>query len=149
MRRAKGPAIAILVLLVLGAVVFYATRDGSTESAERPLEDSSFVIEGRRTTCTQLFRHPCDYSLQLEFNRSGHNLENFVNSEYLGPYAENIGFAESAKLALQACVLSHTAGKTILEFVEVGRADHPDAGLVELFPFWNRARQQLCPMPWQ
>ena len=38
------------------------------------------------------------------------------------------GFPAAAKLALQACVLSHTAGKTVLEFVDVGRLDHPDAG---------------------
>ncbi len=43
----------------------------------------------------------------------------------LGPYADRIGVAASAKLSLRACVLARTSGRTFLEFVDVSNPPTP------------------------
>ena len=111
----------------------------------RTLADAVFVIDGTPSTCADLFAHPCDYTLQSQYNQWGPRLEQFLTTSPLGSYADRIGFAASAKLSLQACALSRTVGKTFLEFVAAARAEHPDATSPQLFPFWHRTRQGLCP----
>lgn len=145
----KRAAVLIVVLIAAGVVTFFALWDGSDTAAHRPLDDSAFVIHGQRTTCSTLFGRPCDYDLQTEYNRWGAELGRFVDTTDFGPYGNALPFADAARLSLQACMYSHAAGRTELEFVELARRDHPDADSVELFPFWNRARQGLCPVPWQ
>lgn len=135
----------IVTLCALAGGVFLAVYDSSRDTAPRPLADTTFTIDGQPTTCSTLFEQPCEYRLQSEYNRWGGGLESFVHTSPLGTYAHDIGFAPSAKLSLTACGLARTAGKTFLEFVTVARADHPDATSPQLFPFWNRTRQGLCP----
>ena len=138
----------VLVCLVVGAAVLVvwavASRPEPT-APPRPLPDTAVMVHGRPTTCSELFGYPCDFDLQSTFNRWGRSLGPFVDSGVLGPYAEQIGFLASARLSLDACTLSHTTGKTVLEFVEQARRQHPEAGSPELFPFWHRTRQSLCP----
>ena len=50
------------------------------------------------------------------------------------------------KLSLQACEVSATAGRTILDFYTLAEIDHPTATTTDLFPFWNESRQFLCPV---
>ncbi|ABG99172.1 conserved hypothetical protein (plasmid) [Rhodococcus jostii RHA1] len=88
----------------------------------------------------------CGFDLQTVYNDVGGRLEGFVHTADLGPYADRIGVAASANLSLRACVLARTSGRTFLEFVDVSQPAHPDAGSPELFPFWNRAREELCPL---
>lgn len=135
----------IVALCVLAVVVFLAVFDSSRDTSSRSLADDTFTIGGRPTTCSTLFGQPCDYTLQSEYNRWGNGLETFVTTSPLGSYATDIGFVASAKLSLQACGLARTAGKTFLEFEALARREHPDATSAELFPFWNRTRQALCP----
>ncbi|GAF42979.1 hypothetical protein [Rhodococcus wratislaviensis] len=140
---------AVLVCVVVGAAVFMVWAVASRPDAPeppRPLPDTAVMVHGVPTTCSELFGQPCDFGLQAAFNRWGTGLAAFVDSGVLGPYAERIGFLASAKLSLDACALSHTTGKTVLEFVEQAQRQHPDAGSPELFPFWNRTRQTLCPL---
>ena len=62
------------------------------------------------------------------------------------PFARSIGFVAEAKLSLQACEVSATAGRTILDFYTLAEIDHPTATTTDLFPFWNESRQFLCPV---
>lgn len=135
----------IVALCALAVVVFLAVFGSSRDTTPHPLADKTFTIHGRPTTCSTLFGQACDYSLQSEYNRWGNGLESFVESSPLGSYATDIGFVASAKLSLQACGLARTAGKTVLEFEALARREHPDATSAQLFPFWNRTRQGLCP----
>ncbi|MDI9978759.1 hypothetical protein [Rhodococcus sp. IEGM 1307] len=121
-------------------------RNTPSESAPRPVKDRAFVIGRHPTTCSQLVGQACGFDLQTVYNDVGDRLEGFVHTADLGPYADRMGVAASAKLSLQACVLARTSGKTFLEFVDVSQPAHPDAGSPELFPFWNRAREELCPL---
>lgn len=149
--------IATALFLAVGGAVYFLTRNSQQQPPSRVLEDRSFVINGRPTTCGELIQQPCEFRLQTEYNRVGDRLESFLYSSALGsfatdtgfaaelgPFASDISFAAAAKLSLQACQLSDTTGKTILDFVELGRLDHPDAGSPELFAYWNRAREGLC-----
>ena len=134
--------VTVCTLAFVGFLVAFNSFRGTTP---RPLADQTFTIHGQPTTCSMLFGHACDYSLQSQYNRWGNGLESFVESSTLGPYATEIGFAASAKLSLQACGLARTAGNTVLEFEALARAEHPEATSPQLFPFWNRTRQGLCP----
>ena len=40
-------------------------------------------------------------------------------------------------MSLDACALSHITGKAVLEFVVQAQRQLPDAGIPELFPFWE------------
>ncbi|CAG7634652.1 hypothetical protein SIM91_43500 [Rhodococcus opacus] len=134
-----------VALCALAVVVFLTVFESSRDTTPRPLAEETFTIGGRPATCSALFGQPCDYTLQSEFNRWGSGLESFVESSPLGSYAADIGFVASAKLSLRACGLARTVGKTFLEFEALARRDHPDATSPQLFPFWNRTRQGLCP----
>ncbi len=135
----------IVGLCALAVFVYFAVFDSTRDTTPHPLADEIFVIHGQETNCSTLFKQPCDYTLQSEFNRWGNGLESFIDSNTLGPYATDIGFASSAKLSLQACGVARTAGKTVLEFEDLARQDHPNATRTELFSFWNRTPQGLCP----
>ncbi|MDJ0396520.1 hypothetical protein QMK17_24775 [Rhodococcus sp. G-MC3] len=135
----------IVALCALAVVVFLKVFDSTRDTTPRPQADESFVIDGQEATCSTLFGQPCDYTIQSEYNRWGDGLESFVNSSPLGSYATDIGFVASAKLSLQACGVARTAGQTVLEFEELAQTDHPEATRTQLFPFWNRTRQSLCP----
>lgn len=135
----------IVGLCALAVFVYFAVFDSTRNTTPNPLPDETFVIQGQETNCSTLFKQPCDFTLQSEFNQWGDGLESFIDSNTLGSYATEIGFAPSAKLSLQACGLARTAGKTVLEFEALARQDHPDASRAELFPFWNRTPQGLCP----
>ena len=137
----------IVTLCTLAVVGFLVALSSFRDTTPRPLADETFMIHGQPTTCSMLFGQACDYSLQSEYNRWGNGLESFIESSPLGPYATEIGFAASAKLSLQACGLARTAGKTALEFETLARREHPEATSPQLFPFWNRTRQGLCPQP--
>ncbi|MEE2056660.1 hypothetical protein [Rhodococcus artemisiae] len=145
----KRGALLLVVLIAAAVAAFFIAWDGPKDPPQRTLDDSAFVLDGHSTTCTALFRKPCDYETQLEYNRRGTELDTFVDSTDLGPWGNSLPFADAAELALQACVYSRTAGMTVLEFIELGQRTHPDAGSVELTPFWNKARQELCATPWQ
>jgi hypothetical protein len=145
MTRLLRTLLILLIVTGLGFALFQIARREPAPLAPRPLADTVYVIAGRPTTCSDLLADACDYTLQTQYNRWGARLEEFLTTSPLGSYADRVGFAASAKLSLQACALSRTAGKTFLEFVAVARTDHPDAGSPQLFPFWNRARQGLCP----
>lgn len=145
----KRGALLLVVLIAATVAAFFVVWETPEDPARRDLDDSAFVLDGHSTTCTALFRKPCDYETQLEYNRRGTDLDKFVDSADLGPWGNSLPFADAAELALQACVYSRTAGKTVLEFIELGQRTHPDAGSVELTPFWNKARQELCATPWQ
>ena len=145
----KRGVVLLVVLIAAAVAAFFMVWESPEDPARRTLDDSAFVLDGHSTTCAALYREPCGYELQLEYNRRGANLDTFVNSTDLGPWGNSLSFADAAELTLQACVYSRTAGKTVLEFIELGRHAHPDAGPVELTPFWNKARQDLCETPWQ
>ncbi|AWK75919.1 hypothetical protein CBI38_29220 [Rhodococcus oxybenzonivorans] len=145
MRRFASTLLVVLALCAVAVALFYFTSRTPQDTAARPMEDKAFMIDGRPMTCRELFPPGCDFDLQYSYNRWGERLESFVDTSDLGPYARDIGFAASAKLSLQACRLSETSGKTILEFVELARRDHPEADSPQVFPVWNRARQFLCP----
>lgn len=144
MRRILNVLI-VVALCALAVVVIRTIFESSRDTTPRPIADTTFTIHGRPTTCGALFGQPCDYTLQSAYNRWGAGLEPFIESSPLGPYATEIGFVASAKLSLQACGLNRTVGKTFLEFVALARREHPDATSPDLFPFWNRTRQALCP----
>ncbi|MFI6396599.1 hypothetical protein ACIBED_00620 [Rhodococcus coprophilus] len=137
------------VVLVLVAVVaagfYFALRGVSDSDSTRTVEDTRVVLDGTPTTCGELFGAPCSLSLQTTYNRIAPRLDEFVRGTDLGPWAATIGFDESAALLVEACSLIGHPGQTQLEFVDLGRVWHPEAGSPELFPFWNRAREGLCP----
>ncbi len=116
------------------------------EGTSHELADTVHTIGGKPTTCTELFGETCSFALQSDYNQWGQNLEGFVNAGTLGPFARSIGFVAEAKLSLQACEVSATAGRTILDFYTLAEIDHPTATTTDLFPFWNESRQFLCPV---
>ncbi|KAA0015875.1 hypothetical protein [Antrihabitans cavernicola] len=150
MKEFAKSLIVIVVMAGIGIALFflastYLPADPSPAAAPPPLEDTAFTVSGHPTTCSELFRHQCDFNLQYDYDKWGNGLESFVDSGVLGTYAEDIGFVPSAKLSLQACGVAGTDGTTFLNFIDLAHADHPDAGSPQLFPFWNRTRQGLCP----
>ncbi len=52
----KRIATALLVILAVGAAVYFLTRNPPQQPSPRPLEDRSFIINGRPTTCGELIR---------------------------------------------------------------------------------------------
>lgn len=145
MKRIANVLLIIVVVGGIGIALYFLVSEAAQDTPPRPLADQAFTINGRPTTCSELFRHACDFNLQSEYNMWGDGVESFVTSSALGSYAEDIGFVATAKLSLQACGLSRTPGKTFLEFIDLARLDQPDASSAQLFPFWNRTRQDLCP----
>lgn len=139
------------VVLVLVAVVaagfYFVLRSVSDSESTRTVEDTRVVLDGTPTTCGELFGTPCSLSLQTTYNRIAPRLDEFVRGTDLGPWAATIDFDETAALLVEACSLIGQPGQTQLEFVDLGRVWHPEAGSPELFPFWNRARERLCPPP--
>ncbi len=134
----SGGCLAVAVLLLLSG----SPREGTSHE----LADTVHTIGGKPTTCTELFGETCSFALQSDYNQWGQNLEGFVNAGTLGPFARSIGFVAEAKLSLQACEVSATAGRTILDFYTLAEIDHPTATTTDLFPFWNESRQFLCPV---
>ncbi len=136
----SGGCLAVAVLLLLSG----SPREGTSHE----LADTVHTIGGKPTTCTELFGETCSFALQSDYNQWGQNLEGFVNAGTLGPFARSIGFVAEAKLSLQACEVSATAGRTILDFYTLAEIDHPPtATTTDLFPpFWNESRQFLCPV---
>lgn len=124
----KRGALLLVVLIAAAVAAFFIAWDGPKNPPQRTLDDSAFVLDGRSTTCTALFRKPCDYETQLEYNRRGTDLDTFVDSTDLGPWGNSLPFADAAELALQACVYSRTAGMTVLEFIELGQRAHRTPG---------------------
>lgn len=107
----KRGALLLVVMVAATVAAFFMVWETPEDPARRALDDSAFVLDGRSTTCTALFRKPCDYETQLEYNRRGTDLDKFVDSADLGPWGNSLPFADAAELALQACVYSRTAGK--------------------------------------
>ena len=141
------PAIltSVVVVCVVAVGVYLVIQRSPHGDTSRPLADTSAIIDGQPTTCTELFGSTCSFDLQTEYNRWGEAIDSFVNSGVLGPYARSIGFVPAAKLSLQACGVSNTTGRTVLDFNDLARVDHPDASTTDLFPFWNASRQFACP----
>lgn len=139
------------VMLVLVAVVaagfYFALRGLSDFDSTRTVEDTQVLLDGTPTTCGELFGAPCSVAMQTTYNRIAPGLDGFVRGADLGPWAATIDFDETAALLVEACSLIGQPGQTQLEFVDLARVWHPEAGSPELFPFWNRAREGLCPPP--
>ncbi len=139
------------VVLVLVAVVaagfYFALRGVSDSESTRSVEDTEVVLDGTPTTCGELFGAPCSVDVQTTYNRIAPRLDDFVRGADFGPWAATIGFDESAILVVEACNLIGRPGQTDLEFVDLARVRYPNAGSPELFPFWQRAREGLCPPP--
>ncbi|MGG7102815.1 hypothetical protein [Rhodococcus sp. 24CO] len=145
MRVLRAILTSVVVVCVVAVGVYLVIHRSPQGDPSRPLADTSAIIDGQRTTCAELFGETCSFDLQSEYNQWGESIESFVNSGVLGPYARSIGFVPAAKLSLQACGVSNTAGRTVLDFNVLVRADHPEASTTDLFPFWNASRQSLCP----
>lgn len=148
MRTIGRVIVVVAVVAALGAGAYLLLPE-PRQTGPRPLDDRVFVLDGRETTCSDLFGEPCGDELQREFDRWGHDLGRFVDSTTFGPYGDALPFAAAAKLSLQACWYARSFGKTVLEFVDLARHDHPDASFVDLAPFWDRTRFELCPQPWR
>lgn len=144
--RIRGGLLVVAVVLtaIVWAVLYFAP-ERNTET--HTLADEEYMIGGHPTTCTELFGAPCDFALQIAYNRWGADLEEFVNSDAYGSFARSIGFPASAKLSLQACYIAKTPGRISFDFLDTARVDHPNAPTAELLVFWNRSRQELCPDP--
>lgn len=144
--KALPAILASVVIVGVVAVGAYLVIHKSPQAeTSRTLADTPAVIDGQPTTCAELFGEACSFDLQTEYNQWGHAIDSFVHSGVLGPYARSIGFAPAAKLSLQACGVSSTAGRTVFDFNDLALTDHPDASTTDLFPFWNASRQFLCP----
>ncbi|MCY4668920.1 MAG: hypothetical protein OXC29_13160 [Rhodococcus sp.] len=139
-------AASILLVVALAVAVLLLLSGSPREGTSHELADTVHTIGGKPTTCTELFGETCSFALQSDYNQWGQNLEGFVNAGILGPFARSIGFVAEAKLSLQACEDSATAGRTILDFYTLAEIDHPTATTTDLFPFWNESRQFLCPV---
>lgn len=138
----------VLVLVAVVAAGFYLVSRGAFDSdSTRTVEDTEVVLDGSPTTCGELFGAPCSVDVQTTYNRIGPRLDGFVRGADFGPWSATIGFDEAAILVVEACDLSGRPGQTDLEFVDLARVRHPDAGSPELFPFWQRAQEGLCPPP--
>nr|WP_253252953.1 hypothetical protein [Rhodococcus erythropolis] len=139
-------AASILLVVALAVAILLLLSGSPRERTSHELADTEHTIGGQPTTCTELFGETCSFALQSDYNQWGQNLESFVNAGTLGPFARSIGFVVEAKLSLQACEVSATAGRTILDFYTLAGIDHPAATTTDLFPFWNESRQFLCPV---
>lgn len=133
--------LVVIGVLVVAAMLLSGFRP---EENSHSLPDTVVTIEGQPVTCTELFQKTCSFDLQSAYNQWGNGIESFVDSGALGPYARSIGFTAAAKLSLQACGINNTAGRTVLDFYDHARVDHPMAVTPDLFPFWNASRQFLC-----
>lgn len=140
-------AVVLLVVALAAAGFYVAFRLGPDTGPTRTLDDTRVVLDGTPTTCSELFDSPCSFDMQTTYNRYGPDVDDFVRSTDLGPYARAIGVTESARLLLEACMLIGRPGQTSLEFVEHAQVRHADVGSPDLFPFWNRASQGLCAPP--
>ncbi|MCW4354488.1 hypothetical protein ONR57_14355 [Hoyosella sp. YIM 151337] len=139
--------IAAVVAVVIGAVLFFFFID-RTATTEHPQENRTYAIEGRQQTCAEFFGETCDFETQDGFNRWGDQLDEFIVDERrMGSFARDIGFTETGKIALRACVLTQSSGNTVDDLVEYTRRDHPEATTAQVFPIWNAARWHLCPLP--
>lgn len=138
---------AAVLAVVIGAVLFFVFID-QTETTERPQENRTHTIEGRQQTCAEFFGETCDFSTQEGFNRWGNQLDDFITEERrMGSFARDIGFTETGKIAIHACVLTQTSDNTVEDLVAIVRQDHPDVTTAQVFPIWNAARWHLCPLP--
>lgn len=133
---------AVVFVLMVAAWLHFSGF--TTENPSHSPPDAIVNINGEQTTCSELFDEPCSFDLQSEFNQWGTEIQSFVNMNTLGPYARSIGFTAAAKLSLQACGISNTAGRTVLDFYDTASIDHPGVGTADLFPFWNESLQFLC-----
>ncbi|MBT2264308.1 hypothetical protein [Rhodococcus erythropolis] len=137
--------LSVVVVSALAAAIYFVTSRSPEVSTAHPLPDAVSTIDGQLTTCSELFGETCSFDLQTEFNTWGAGIEQFVDAGSLGPFARGIGFVASAKLSLQACGVGSAAGRTVLDFNDLARIEHPEASTTDLFPFWNSSRQFLCP----
>ncbi|QBJ98722.1 hypothetical protein ERC79_14005 [Rhodococcus sp. ABRD24] len=144
MRVLVGVAI-IAALCGFGVALYRFVSELPRTPTSRPIVSESFTIGDRPSTCSDLFG-VCDYNLQLSYNRWGRQLDVFQDAPTLGPYGRELGFAASALLGLQACDVARTPGRTYLEFLDRANVEHPEATSPQLFPFWDLATRELCPM---
>lgn len=126
MKAILATAASILLVVALAVAVLLLLSGSPREGTSHELADTVHTIGGKPTTCTELFGETCSFALQSDYNQWGQNLEGFVNAGTLGPFARSIGFVAEAKLSLQACEVSATAGRTILDFYT--RRDRPPHG---------------------
>lgn len=146
MKTILATVVSILLVVALAVAVLLLLSGSPRERTSHELTDTVHTIGGKPTTCTDLFGVTCSFALQSDYNQWGQDLDSFVGAGTLGPFARSIGFVAEAKLSLQACEVSATAGRTILDFYTLAGIDHPAATTTDLFPFWNESRQFLCPV---
>ena len=138
--------LAAVVAIAIGAVLFFVLVD-SSESTEVRQESLTYAVNGSQQTCADFYGATCDFDTQLGFNRWGGGLDGFVGEQRMGSFARDIGFVDTSKIALEACILTAKSGKTIEDLLAYTRQNHPDATTAEVFPIWNAARWHLCPLP--
>ncbi|MGF7123045.1 hypothetical protein [Rhodococcus sp. AG1013] len=138
--------VVVAALCGFGFAFYRMVSDLPQTETSRPMVKETFTIGGQPTTCEGLFGS-CDFNLQTSFNQWGRNLDVFGDAPTLGPYGREIGFPASAKLGLQACEIARAPGRTYLEFLDVAHVEHPEATSPQLFPFWDLAARELCPIP--
>ena len=139
--------VAVMVVAALFGVGVVAVRQLSEVShtvSERSPEDRTVQVDRTPVTCRSLVPEGCDFDLQHAFDRWGGQIGVYAASD-LGPWGRGLGPAAAVTLGLRACDIASTPGKTFLEFVEVGRATHPEASSPQLFPLWQQAQRLLCP----
>ncbi|PTR27418.1 hypothetical protein C8K36_10440 [Rhodococcus sp. OK519] len=139
--------VAVLLVAALfgtGVAFYRVLSDVAPASTDRPLANEVATVKGRTMTCAELLPDGCTFDLQFAFDRWGDGLNAFVASD-LGPWGRGLPVAPAAKLGLEACNTASMPGRTYLEFEPVARVDHPGASTPELYPFWNQAREILCP----
>ncbi|MBB3036308.1 hypothetical protein [Hoyosella altamirensis] len=139
--------VAAIVAVVIGAVLFFIFIDRS-ETTEQAQDNPTYAIDGRQQTCAEFFGETCDFETQDGFNRWAADLDGFITEEQrMGSFARDIGFTETGKIALKACVLTQSSDNTVNDLVEFTQRDHPEATTAQVFPIWNAARWHLCPLP--
>ncbi|GGC52457.1 hypothetical protein IEU95_10615 [Hoyosella rhizosphaerae] len=137
--------VAAIIAVVLGALLFFVLVDRE-ETTEFPQDDLTFAIEGSQQNCAMFYGEPCDYDTQEGFNRWAQDLDRFVPEQRMGSFARDIGFTETSKISLKACVLTQNSTNTVDDLLAYTRERHPDATTAQVFPIWNAARWHLCPL---
>ena len=125
MKAILATAASILLVVALAVAVLLLLSGSPREGTSHELADTVHTIGGKPTTCTELFGETCSFALQSDYNQWGQNLEGFVNAGILGPFARSIGFVAEAKLSLQACEVSATAGRDDSRFLHSRRDRSP------------------------
>lgn len=158
MRRIFGFTVIVALLVFMTDLGGELTTNAVAKFWGLTSEDlkKSSVIMGEKFTCDELITDEdgeCDWQTQLAFVRWGDNLNDYVKSERLGSFGNNIKsldnpngevtFREVASIGLYAC--RHMATNVSEEsFVDWAQDRHPDQDRGVFVPFWFAAQTYLC-----